>query len=843
MGTSSDRERANERLERLYQISKLLTNFESVDRTIPATLAVVNATLPLRTAILIEKTEEQTRTIAWQPEGQPAPGMSVAKAHAEDAYAYLAGPSSPKVFDPSGGQAQIAAVFRQVENDAGPTPRAMFIVIPLVVERRAVFGVLQLEGVLAPDKADLMFVNAIANQIAVALDRHRAWQRDIVKRERAEEGRTTAEHQRNSAEALMDRYAALVDNLDHAFVWEADAATGRIIYVSARAEALLGYPRRQWTEEPNFWMNHLHPDERDAVRAILDEVVAAKEDRRCDHRYVGREGQILWLHTGLHLAGADTANPTIQAVSIDVTAAKNAEKIVLEQLNFTRAMAAGLGEGVVAADVEGRVVFINRATEDLLGWSEKDALGKAFEEIVPILDATGGIASRPLEHAIRTGERIGSDEQFFVRRDGTAFPASYSVAAIRLDGKTTGGIAAFQDITERKQAEAALQEAVRLREQILAIVSHDLRNPLGIIQMTVSMLLKTAPLQDRRQSQRKRFEIIDRSSHRMARLINDLRDFARIQSEQFDLDRRAQAPARLIEDVLASFEVMAMAAGLLLRSEIEEHLPAVECDRDRLFQVFSNLVGNAVQASTAGGSIVLGVRRRGSELLFSVSDTGPGIPEDQLGVIFERYRRGDTPGYEGTGLGLAIAQGIVRAHGGQIWAESTVGVGSRFYFTVPAAPAASPPLDDPEHALVVGPKRELLKRVDGGPILVVEDEQDIREAMGSLLEMEGFQVLTAANGSEALRQLREPGPRPSLILLDLMMPVMNGWAFIAERDKDPALSPIPVVVVSGMHGTEAAAASLHAVACVRKPLQAETLIDLARRYSSAAPDGLGAAPA
>jgi PAS domain S-box-containing protein len=687
-GWAADLERALRRLEHQYEISKLFAGFENLEQTFDKALGIITMTLPLRSAILIERVKDHSRMLVWPSAGRDSEEMRAAKTHVHEAYAYLVG-AGPEALDVA-EQAGMSVLPWQQTHDGESDEGKRFIVIPLVVGGHGIFGALQLEGASSLDRQDLVFVNAVANQLAIALDRHRAWQRDIARREVAEVGRAGAEvkaivtqQKLHTAESLRERYEALIDNLDHAFVWEAHARTVQIFYVSAQVEKLLGYPRRQWLEEADSWMSRVHPDDRDQVREILQRALEERSDQRCEHRCVAADGREVWFHTGVHLADADTDAPWFQGVSVDVTAAKHAEEKLREQLAFTRSLAGSLGEGVVAVDLEHRVTFINKATEDLLGWREQDLLGMPFCVMTKILTAQGSVAMCPLERVLQSGEAGRSDEYFFTRRDGSSFPISYSSAPIRRAGTLVGAIFAFQDITERKRTEEALFEALRTREQVLAIVSHDLRNPLSVILMGTAILLEDTPPEDAGQRQRKRLLTIDRSARRMGRLIDDLMDFASIQAGRLAIKRQLEEPWFLVQEAVTSFEGIAQEKQLDLKGERAAAMARISCDRDRILQMFSNLVGNAVKVTAAGGSITLRVEERDGEALFSVSDTGPGIPQDQLDQIFECYWRGEEPGYKGTGLGLAIARGIISAHEGRIWAESTVGVGSTFFFTIP----------------------------------------------------------------------------------------------------------------------------------------------------------------
>ncbi|MEO7094927.1 MAG: ATP-binding protein [Polyangiales bacterium] len=169
----------------------------------------------------------------------------------------------------------------------------------------------------------------------------------------------------------------------------------------------------------------------------------------------------------------------------------------------------------------------------------------------------------------------------------------------------------------------------------------------------------------------------------MKRLVEDLLDFASIEAGHLAIERQAQDAGSLLLEVVASFEDVAQKKSLRMTSDIEPHLPKAHADRDRIVQVLTNLTANATKATPEGGDINLRVHSRGDDLLFTVSDSGPGISEQDVAHLFERYWRSGSAPYAGTGLGLAIARGIVVAHGGRIWVESELGHGATFLFTLP----------------------------------------------------------------------------------------------------------------------------------------------------------------
>jgi signal transduction histidine kinase len=230
-----------------------------------------------------------------------------------------------------------------------------------------------------------------------------------------------------------------------------------------------------------------------------------------------------------------------------------------------------------------------------------------------------------------------------------------------------------------RDAHLEAEEATRAREEILSVVSHDLRNPLSAIIMGASMLLASESAEKRARMVAER---IHRQAERMTRLIEDLVDFAGIQAGRIAIARAKHAPEEIIAAARDLFGPIAEERGLELEALTPPGLPAIECDSERAVQVISNLVANALKVTPRGGRIAIGVEPQDRQIVFYVKDTGPGIDPDDLPNLFERFWRGKKSNYRGAGLGLSIARGIVDAHGGRIWAESTLGSGSTFYFSL-----------------------------------------------------------------------------------------------------------------------------------------------------------------
>jgi PAS domain S-box-containing protein len=225
------------------------------------------------------------------------------------------------------------------------------------------------------------------------------------------------------------------------------------------------------------------------------------------------------------------------------------------------------------------------------------------------------------------------------------------------------------------------QQATRARDDVLAVVAHDLRNPLNTVSMAVSLMLESTPPE--RVQERRQVEIVRRATDRMNRMIQDLLDVKRMESGRLTIDARAEQPTTLINDTIDMLRPLATGSMIRLEANIDDDLPTVHADVARIQQVLSNLVGNAVKFTPRNGRVTVCAERIDGEVRFGVIDTGPGIPPEQVPHIFGRFWQAQTSDRRGIGLGLAIAKGIVEAHNGRIWVESHVGLGSTFYFTLP----------------------------------------------------------------------------------------------------------------------------------------------------------------
>ncbi len=226
----------------------------------------------------------------------------------------------------------------------------------------------------------------------------------------------------------------------------------------------------------------------------------------------------------------------------------------------------------------------------------------------------------------------------------------------------------------------AAQRAIQARDNVLSVVAHDLRNPLDVILMQAALL---RPRTGQPERLRKQTETIERAVSRMNRLIQDLLDVVRMESGRLSVEVGRLDARQVVLDAVEGQRTLATAASLELRVELPPQLPEISADEGRLFQVLENLIGNAIKFNKPGGDITVGAQPRPGELLFWVTDTGLGIAAEDLPRLFDRFWQADKTRRRGAGLGLSIAKGLVEAHGGRMWVESTLDQGSTFFFTLP----------------------------------------------------------------------------------------------------------------------------------------------------------------
>ena len=405
------------------------------------------------------------------------------------------------------------------------------------------------------------------------------------------------------------------------------------------------------------------------------------------------------------------------------------------------------------------------------------------------------------------------------------------------------------EIAERVRTEEALQQAKeaaevanRAKSDFLSMVSHELRTPLTSVlgfakiikKKLESTIFPEIPTEDRKIQKAIRqvgdnIDIIVSEGERLTTLINDVLDLTKLEAGKIEWKAQPISVAQIIEQATAATSALFEAKRLKLFIELEEELPEILGDRDRLVQVVINLISNAVKF-TEKGSVTCRVTRTDNAIAVTVIDTGIGIAEADQPLVFERFKQiGDTltDKPKGTGLGLPICKQIVEHHGGILWVESELGKGSNFSFTLPITAGATVELKKTDLELAV---RQLKKTKETATpssseqkktILVVDDEAPLRKLLREQLEAEGYIVREAKDGWDALTQVRKQSP--DLIILDVIMPQISGFDVAAILKNDPETLGIPLIILS-IAGEEEKGSRLGADKYLTKPIDIEALL-------------------
>jgi len=348
-------------------------------------------------------------------------------------------------------------------------------------------------------------------------------------------------------------------------------------------------------------------------------------------------------------------------------------KNVLVQKNQVEAIIRSVAEGVVVVDKDGKVIMMNPAAERLLGISHKEKIGKSLLE---------NLKKEQLISLVKGSEDKEDREIDLISpQDETKKTIRASTAVIENEnGQTIGMVSVLSDITKQKELE-------QMKADFLAKVTHELRTPLVAMDKSLSLLLDKST-GDVSEDQQELLSIAQRNLKRLNYLINDLLDLSRMEAGRIELKRSNIAVSNIIDEIIQSLDAWAKTKEIKITARIEENLPELNCDSQRIGQVLINLVGNAIKFTPQKGSIIIEAKlsRDKKEIEISVEDNGVGIAKEELTKIFDKFyqaaERAPTD-ITGFGIGLAIAKEIVELHGGRIWAESEKGQGAKFTFTLP----------------------------------------------------------------------------------------------------------------------------------------------------------------
>jgi PAS domain S-box-containing protein len=450
-----------------------------------------------------------------------------------------------------------------------------------------------------------------------------------------------------------------------------------------------------------------------------------------------------------------------------------------------KALFANAAVGIAEVTSDGRFALVNDALCKLLGEPREALIGLPIARMAHAEDQAD--VERVIERLRVREIEVYSEERRFVRRGGGTIWVKLSMSLAR-ESAEVRGVAVIEDVTERRHAEEELRESDRRKDEFLAVLAHELRNPLAPIRNSLHVL---------RMSENPAIEkvvnMMERQVQHMVRLVDDLLEISRISRGKIELRRERADLAAILRGAIDTSRPLIDAA----HHTLEANLPPageliVEGDVVRLCQVFSNLLNNAAKYTPAGGLIRIDVEAAGGMATVRVSDNGEGIPAAMLGRIFNMFMQ-INPGSRaqgGLGIGLTLARTLVHLHGGSIEASSEgPDHGCEFAVKLPLAEAQG--LATPAAASSMARDRPLLLQ----RVLVVDDNQDAADSLGMLLQFLGAEVKVVHGGREALEAMHTF--KPAVVLLDLGMPNMDGLEVARRMREDPEMRGATLVALTG----------------------------------------------
>jgi two-component system CheB/CheR fusion protein len=512
------------------------------------------------------------------------------------------------------------------------------------------------------------------------------------------------------------------------------------------------------------------------------------------------------------------------AIARDITALRNAQRDAEQRQQRIQQLLDSTAEAIYGLDVQGICTFCNQACARLLGYSNpSELIGRDMHELVH----RGRLATAPhecgLTAAIRGGGAAHSSDEVFWRSDGTCFAAEYWSHPVERDKKVVGAVVTFLDITERRQAEEEVRAAARRRERFLALLSHELRNPLSAILNAIRVVSAGAGAAETQERAR---HVVERQGRHMARLLDDLLDVSRITSGKFELRKERVRMDDSVTAAIEALEPLIRDHGLTLSTKLPGTPLFVDGDGARLQQVVANLLSNAARYSQSGSRVELSLRAEGKSVVVSVRDWGVGIEPAFLPHVFDLFAQSDQAtrlSRGGLGIGLTLVRRIVELHDGTVEAKSAgLGLGSEFVVRIPMSTGgtdrASPPV---------------LGTSDQCRIVLVEDQPDAREMMRALLELRGHTVVDVGDAREAIETIGRE--RPDVAVVDIGLPELSGYDVARAVRSGPAGDQVFMVALTG-YGSQAdvrAAEEAGFDAHLTKPAEPERLFQLlARRVPS-----------
>jgi PAS domain S-box-containing protein len=601
--------------------------------------------------------------------------------------------------------------------------------------------------------------------------------------------------ERNRAHEVQARLAAIVDSSQDAIV--SKTLDGVIQSWNAGAERLFGYSAAEAIGKSITLV--IPPELRDEEKTILERLRRGERVAHFDTERVRKDGQR--VHISLTISPIRDASGRIvgaSKVARDITERKQTEERLRLSEERYRRLAQVLPVGVYTCDApSGVITYYNDQAARL--WGRAPELGETSERYCgsfKMFRPDGAALPHPecpMSTALSEGRAFRNQQVVIERTDGSRITALVNIDPIRdSEGRVIGAVNVFLDVTALKQAEQALRDADRRKDEFLATLAHELRNPLAPIRNCLRVL-RLAGAHSAGPAIERAHDVMERQVAHMVRLVDDLLELSRISRGTIELKKERVELTTVINHALETSKPLIEAAGHRLSVSLPSEPIRVDGDAVRLSQVFANLFNNAAKYTEQGGSIAVTAKLDGGDAVVAVRDTGIGISRDMLARVFEMFAQVPNAlrrSQDGLGIGLNLVRTLVAMHGGTVTAHSDgIGQGSEFVVRLPVA-------NDDDATL--GSTRgdgDVSSIAPMHRILVVDDNRDAADSLAMLLRFSGADVHVAYDGASALEAVRMC--RPSVVFLDLGMPGLDGYEVARRVRQNPQNAKIMLIALTG----------------------------------------------
>lgn len=607
---------------------------------------------------------------------------------------------------------------------------------------------------------------------------------------------------------------------------------GKFAFLNDYGLQLFGYPEHEIVGK--YYLDFVASESREATATAFANLLDTGELRDYEFVIEQASGDRVFLEVNGRLLYRDGELIGGLGIGRDITERKRVE----QQLKmFSKALDAA-NDSAIITDLSGTVLYANQATQRIFGYSLTNLLDHNVNRLYP------NPAQSPwlIEQAKQGG---WSGQVICQRQDAQILTALVSVGPVCDEaGEPTAVSIIYRDITQLENIKAELasknlelQRANQLKSQFLANMSHELRTPMTSILGFSSLLEQEmfGPLNER---QMLYVQQIYQSGEHLLTLINEVLDLSKIEAGQMALELAPVIIDSLCHNALTMVSAQITTKGLTVHQHLEENLPPLIGDELRLRQMLLNLLSNAIKFSNEGAEIGLEVRRVAHQLLLTVWDKGIGIPSDQQGGLFQPFQQLDSSlsrRHEGTGLGLALTRRLATMHGGDVSLESVSGQGSRFTICLPlSGPNAGPkgePLRPNQPDSTVSPLLATPQGQIEGTVLIVEDHPVNAILLEHMLTYWGYETFHALNGQIALEWLETH--QPTLILMDIHLPELDGLALTQKIRQNPSWQDIPIVATTAlaMDGDRDRCLDAGMQDYLSKPINSIDLVSILAKYT------------